>query len=41
MFCDPKLRADLAGKGVIRARERYGWAGITRQYETLLQSLLE
>jgi glycosyltransferase involved in cell wall biosynthesis len=41
LFCDPRLRAELGAKGLDRARERYSWAGITRQYETLLESLLK
>jgi glycosyltransferase involved in cell wall biosynthesis len=41
MFCDAKMRDSLIAKGLHRARERYSWAGITKQYETLLQSLLE
>src|SRR5215471_7772098 len=41
LFCDPKLREELTTKGTARARERYSWAGITRRYETLLQSLVD
>lgn len=40
LFCDPRLRAELVTKGLDRARQRYGWAEVTRQYEDLLQSLL-
>jgi len=39
-FENPKLLADLATKGLARVRERYGWAGVTRQYENLFQELL-
>jgi glycosyltransferase involved in cell wall biosynthesis len=41
IFCDPKLRAELIARGVNRARERYSWAGITKQYERLLEELLK
>ena len=40
-FENPRLLADLAVKGHDRARERYGWAEVTRQYERLFQELLE
>jgi glycosyltransferase involved in cell wall biosynthesis len=40
LFNNPKLLAELALKGVQRARERYGWAEVTRQYESLFQELL-
>src|SRR5260370_6356963 len=41
LFHDPKLLADLALKGAQRARERYGWAGVTLQYENLFEELLK
>jgi len=40
LFSDPKLLVELAAKGTQRARERYGWAEVTRQYEKLFQELL-
>jgi len=41
LFNDPKLLSGLALKGAQRARERYGWAEVTRQYETLFEELLK
>jgi glycosyltransferase involved in cell wall biosynthesis len=41
LFHDPKLLADLALKGAQRARERYGWGEVTRQYENLFEELFK
>jgi glycosyltransferase involved in cell wall biosynthesis len=41
LFSHPKLLIELSGKGIERARERYGWAEVTRQYENLFQELLK
>ncbi|HTC94484.1 MAG TPA: glycosyltransferase [Terriglobales bacterium] len=40
LFSDPKSLAQLAAKGTQRARERYGWGEITRQYEKLFEEIL-
>lgn len=39
-FENPKMLADLSAKGLARARERYSWTDVTRQYEKLFQELV-
>ncbi len=41
VFNNPKLLSDLALKGAQRARDRYGWAEVTRRYENLFEELLK
>lgn len=41
LFENPKLVTELSQKGAQRARERYGWGEVTRQYEKLFDQLMK